>query len=91
MRAYFSGPLTFLVCPYDGRRLSVTEYARAHVSVIVRDAHSYTDSRCSGDDNGGDGDGGGGSTSILPHVTLFSILTTAARERADVFFFPGTK
>lgn len=46
---------------------------------------------CSGDDNNGDGVGGG-STSILPHATLFSILTTAAREKEQMsFFFPGTK
>ena len=40
------------------------------------------------DDDDGNSDGGGGSTSI--HAQRYSqFRQPAARERADVFFFPG--
>lgn len=63
--------------PAFGNRASAT---RASAYLFTHARHTFIYSRCDG-----------GTTSILPRATLFSILTTAARERADVFFFPGTK
>lgn len=75
-RAYFSGPLTFPVCSYDGFRRYTSashEHVRAAAYLLTHAGHASTRIRA--------------PTPILLRATLFSISITAARERADVFFF----